>query len=51
MAKKIPSPQLLADAEAFIRKVTDRWAADGQQVTPEHVIKEAAMKAALAVML
>lgn len=39
-------PELLSLSEEFVRKVTDRWAAEGQQVTPEHVIKSAALKVA-----
>ena len=48
MKKIVPSPELLASAEEFVRSVTDRWAAEGQQITPEHVIKATALKVATA---
>jgi hypothetical protein len=43
---KVIHPALLALSEEFVRKVTDRWRAEGQQDTPEHVIKATALKIA-----
>lgn len=47
MKKVAPSPELLASAEEFVRSVTDRWAAEGHQITSEEVIKATALKVAM----
>ncbi len=49
MAKKQPDPKVMAEAEALVRKITDRWREEGQQDTPEHVIVATAKKVAEAV--